>query len=85
MIKTIINNCFTLTEDEFTGGEVYKGKEQENNMIELENGIWLKSCGDGRYYTDNDDMKRWATVETIEFDKDGEVVQTIDFKGYIEV
>lgn len=86
MTKTLINDCFNLGEEHIYNGEkCYAGAERSGGLVELENGIWLKSMGDGRYYKDDDENRRWATVQTIEFDENGEVDQSIDFLGYTEI
>ncbi|MEG0110531.1 MAG: hypothetical protein RR675_05380 [Oscillospiraceae bacterium] len=86
MTKTLINDCFNLgAERLYSGEKCYKGVDRGQNMIELENGIWLKSCSDGRYYKDDNENSRWATVQTIEFDENGEVDQSIEFLGYTEI
>lgn len=86
MTKTLINDCFNLGAEHFYNGEkCFQGVDRGQNMIELENGIWLKSYGDGRYYKDDDENSKWATVEVMEFDENGDILQSIEFLGYTEL
>lgn len=67
--------------------EIVKSKKEYDRQIELENGVWLKDMGDGRYYTDGDDTKRWAGVyiyETEEIDGEREYMSG-ELLGYTRV
>jgi hypothetical protein len=49
--RTILNDCFKLENVEYDG-KVIKGDFRDGKNVELENGVWLRSMGDGRYYDD---------------------------------
>lgn len=85
MKKTIINNAHTgeTTEvKDVTTLGIIKGIEKDG-MVELTDGTWLKSMGDGRYYDEQGNP--YATVETAIFDEDGELDYSTEFHGYIKV
>lgn len=64
--------------------EIFKGKEHDDNRVELENGIWINGTGDGCYTTDENEFERWATVQIIEEDEDGEIVGA-EYLGYTRI
>jgi len=47
--------------------EIVKGVDVGNSMIKLENGLFLKDMGDGRFYC-SDSNDRWALVLLNEYD-----------------
>jgi hypothetical protein len=86
MKKTIINNAHTgkTTEvKDIKALDIIKGTEKSVSMIELADGTWLKSMGDGRYYDEKGNQ--YATVETALFDEDGNINYSTEFHGYIKV
>ena len=84
-IRTIINNCFSCELHDYNNEALHTGTQLGHSTVELDNGIIIKDCGDGRYYTDGNDNQRWANVEVCEFDDNGEFVQSIEILGYTEV
>lgn len=54
-------------------------KQEFNKYVELQNGLWLNSVGDGTYYDDNDN---WYAVvwEVINVDED-----EMRFVGFIKL
>lgn len=64
--------------------EILSGRYRGNNMIELENGTWLRSYHDGRYITVNDEFERWAQVLIIELNDKGEYISS-QLLGYTRV
>jgi hypothetical protein len=85
MKKIIIKNAHTgeTTEvKDVTTLGIIKGIEKDG-MVELADGTWLKSMGDGRYYDEKGGQ--WATVETALFDDDGNLDYSTEFHGYIKV
>lgn len=62
-------------------------KEHDYDMLELEDGTWLKGVGDGRYSTDNNELERWAGVYIYETEEiDGEREYLIgELLGYTRV
>lgn len=62
--------------------EIFKGTDHEpGNMVELENGIWLRGFRDGRFVTDDDEAERWAMVYILAEDEEGEIVDS-EYLGY---
>lgn len=87
MPKIIIANAHDLEVVEvenLSKIEMYEGEDKENNLIELENGTWIRSMGDGRYYSDDNEGERWAEVISAEYDEDGNYVQG-ELLGYTRV
>lgn len=77
MIKRFIevSNCWNLGErTPVDGCEIFLEKKEYTDYIELENGVWLKSYGDGRY-CDEDTDEYYAAVYLNEYDEDDESVQ----------
>jgi len=52
-------------------------KDHAYDCVELENGVWLRGCGDGRYYNSDKDKsdEKWACVMLSRYDEDGEYDQ----------
>ena len=84
MKRTEISNCWTLETIEYDGRKLFTSVKEYSDMVELENGEWLKDLGDGRYHIDNDESSRFAAVYDNEYDEDGELLQG-DLIGYCEV
>lgn len=55
--------------------EIVKGVSRDNDMVELENGVWLKGYRDGRDHTDGNEFEEWAGVHIYEVDDDGEIIE----------
>ena len=72
MERVEINNCFTLEIIEYNGS-VIKGQFRDNKSVELENGIWLRSMGDGRYYDDKGNS--YCEVTRNIYDDDDNIIE----------
>lgn len=64
--------------------EIFRGYEHDNDLIELGNDTWLKSYNDGRYTTDGDESERWATVQIIEEDEEGDIISA-EYLGFVRL
>ena len=66
------------------GREIFLEKKEYTNYIELENGVWLKSYGDGRYI-DEDTDEYYAAVFFNEYDDEDDEFSQGDLIGYCKV
>jgi hypothetical protein len=85
--KCYVFNCFEFGElsKEIIQSEAIKGYNRSYNMVELENGLWLKSMNDGRYYKDGNEFSRWSEVIKVEgIDEDGNL-DTGSVVGFVEI
>ena len=79
-----VSNCWNLGgRTEVDGREIFKAKKEESYYTILENGIFLKGYGDGRF-EDEDTGEEYARVYLNEYDDDGELEQG-ELIGYCKV
>lgn len=84
--KIIISDCFNLGELKTYNGEtLLKPVKTENNLIHLNNGVILEAMNDGRLYNSGDENDKYAEVNEFEIDENGDIIQSVNFLGYIKV
>ena len=52
------------------------------HFLKLENGAWIKDCGDEKYETDWTSEERWGRVEELELDDSGNKMSSTEL-GYM--
>ena len=63
----IVSNAFTQAVEEYKGQKILRPKESHDyDMIELEDGQWLRGYGDGRY--EDDRGNSWGEVGEVDDD-----------------
>ena len=82
MIKRIISDCFTLDGERLYNGEQLLQAVREyggefDRWIELDNGVTLRECNDGRYFNDADEFDKYAAV--YDWDEDADQGDLIGF------
>ena len=59
----IVSNVNNPNDYKLDGRDIIKAKEYlDNNIIELNNGVFLRDMLDGRYYDSDDDLYEYAEV-----------------------
>ncbi len=77
-MKKIISDCFALDGERLYNGEqLLQAVREYGDYIELENGVTLRACNDGRYFNDADEFDKYAAV--YDWDEDADQGDLIGF------
>ena len=72
ILATEIHDCHSCELRAYNNEELYKIIDQAGNYIELDDGRWIKDCGDGRYYLNGNDNVKFAEVSVNRYNINGD-------------